>query len=153
MSARNVLTDMVEHLNAEAGSSPYGVAGLPELLDAYRAEVIAERDAQIIAWLEKKAREEGRSNKERRTRGDAIARMADKLSRGAVRPPLSTGPDAIEYAVAFTEDDLDAVQVHTPTESRTEAEARVSRYLDMYPTAHLVQRTVHHSGWTDTDTP
>ncbi|MGQ4733396.1 hypothetical protein ACUN3E_37780 [Streptomyces sp. Ju416(a)] len=65
------------------------------LLDAYRLAVIAERDAQIIEWLTKKAHEEGTSNKERRTRADVLFRMADKLSRGAVRPPLSKGPDPV----------------------------------------------------------
>jgi hypothetical protein len=59
---------------------------------AYRAEVIAARDEQIITWLEKKAREEGSSNKDSRVRATAIYRMADKLSRGAVRPPLSGAP-------------------------------------------------------------
>ncbi|MEV0915459.1 hypothetical protein AB0I93_14460 [Streptomyces sp. NPDC049967] len=58
----------------------------------HRGEVIAERDAQIIAWLEKKAREQGTSNKDSRVRRTAIYRMADKLSRGAVRPPLSGAP-------------------------------------------------------------
>lgn len=57
----------------------------------HRAEVIAERDAQIIAWLTKKAAEEGTSNKDSRVRATAIYRLADKLSRGAVRPPLSKG--------------------------------------------------------------
>lgn len=56
-----------------------------ELLDAYRAEVIAERDAQIIAWLCKKAGEYGVSNRENRAKAEAVGRMADKLSRGAVR--------------------------------------------------------------------
>lgn len=59
--------------------------------DAYRLAVIADRDAQIIEWLTKKAREEGTSNKDSRTRATAIYRLADKLSRGAVRPPLSKG--------------------------------------------------------------
>ncbi|WP_426404254.1 hypothetical protein ACN9M0_24955 [Streptomyces sp. R-07] len=53
--------------------------------DAHRAEVIAERDAQIVAWLAKKAGEYGTSNRENRTASDAVALMADKLSRGAVR--------------------------------------------------------------------
>lgn len=75
---------------ANAGSTP------EELVDAHRLAVIADRDAQIVVWLAKKAREEGTSNKERRTRADAIYRMADKLSRGAVRPPLSKGPDTSE---------------------------------------------------------
>ncbi|MGW1814195.1 hypothetical protein ACWCQM_11615 [Streptomyces sp. NPDC002125] len=64
-------------------------------LEAAQATTIAERDAQIIAWLEKKAREEGSSNKDRRNRADVLFRMADKLSRGAVRPPLSRGPDPL----------------------------------------------------------
>lgn len=152
MSARSAIADLL-WWGVPSSTTEEAKAKTEEMLDKHCAEVIAERDAQIIAWLEKKAREEGRSNKERRDRADAIARMADKLSRGAVRPPLSAGPDAIEYAVAFTTDDQVGVQVHTPTESRYEAEARVFRYLDMYPTAHLVQRTVHHSNWTDTATP
>lgn len=58
---------------------------------AYQLEVIAERDAQIIAWLGKKAREY-RSTRSRQhaLQADAIETMADKLGRGAVRPPLSS---------------------------------------------------------------
>lgn len=52
---------------------------------ADRAQIIAERDAQIIAWLGKKAAEYGSSNRDSRTAAEAIVRMADKLSRGAVR--------------------------------------------------------------------
>ncbi|CAH9419589.1 hypothetical protein SGL43_06644 [Streptomyces globisporus] len=62
---------------------------------AARIEAIRDRDAQIIEWLTKKAHEEGTSNKERRTRADVLFRMADKMSRGAVRPPLSKGPDPV----------------------------------------------------------
>ncbi|MEU8740553.1 hypothetical protein [Streptomyces halstedii] len=90
-SAANARDDLLAAISfndaANAGSTP------EELVDAYRLEAIADRDAQIIEWLEKKAREEGTSNKERRTRADVLARMADKLSRGAVRPPPSKGPD------------------------------------------------------------
>ena len=50
-----------------------------------RAQIIAERDAQIIAWLGKKAAEYGTSNRESRAKAEAVGRMADKLSRGAVR--------------------------------------------------------------------
>lgn len=60
------------------------------MLDAFRAEVIAERDAQIIAWLGKKAGEYGTSNRENRAKAEAVGRMADKLSRGAVRPSIPT---------------------------------------------------------------
>ncbi|WP_097964904.1 hypothetical protein [Streptomyces sp. or20] len=90
MSARHDLLAAVSFNDAaNAGSTP------EELVDAHRLEAIAERDAQIIEWLLKKAREEGRSNKDSRTRGDVLARMADKLSRGAVRPPLSRGSDPL----------------------------------------------------------
>ncbi|MCX5202412.1 hypothetical protein OG897_13265 [Streptomyces sp. NBC_00237] len=61
-----------------------------ELADAFRTEVIAERDAQIIAWLEKKAREYGDNNRENRAKAEAVGRMADKLSRGAVRDTEAT---------------------------------------------------------------
>ncbi|MEU7737295.1 hypothetical protein AB0B51_30115 [Streptomyces griseus] len=87
MSARENLLDAIGFADAmNLGSEPEW------LIDAYRLAVIAERDAHIIEWLTKKAHEEGTSNKERRTRADALFRMADKLSRGAVRPPLSKGP-------------------------------------------------------------
>ncbi|MFJ6239059.1 hypothetical protein ACIQH0_33825 [Streptomyces griseus] len=87
MSARENLLDAIGFADAlNLGSEPEW------LIDAYRLAVIAERDAQIIEWLTKKAHEEGTSNKERRTRADVLFRMAGKLSRGAVRPPLSKGP-------------------------------------------------------------
>lgn len=54
------------------------------MLDAFAAEVVAERDAQIIAWLGKKAREYKGNRAE--SASDALARMADKISRGAVCP-------------------------------------------------------------------
>ncbi|WP_411095923.1 hypothetical protein [Streptomyces sp. 020-2-3H-GM] len=90
MSARDNLLAAISFNDAvNAGTTP------DELVDAYRLAVIADRDAQIIEWLGKKAREEGASNKERRTRADVLFRMADKLSRGAVRPPLSKGPGPV----------------------------------------------------------
>ncbi|MGW4834701.1 hypothetical protein [Streptomyces globisporus] len=90
MSARDELLAAISFNDAaNAGSTP------DELVDAHRLAAIAERDAQIIEWLAKKAHEEGTSNKERRTRADVLFRMADKLSRGAVRPPLSKGPDPV----------------------------------------------------------
>ncbi|TRV72578.1 hypothetical protein FKN01_29765 [Streptomyces sp. 130] len=60
------------------------------------AKVIAERDAQIIAWLCKKAGEY-RSTRSRQhaLQADAIDTMADKLRRGAVRPPLSKDADPL----------------------------------------------------------
>ncbi|MGW6395441.1 hypothetical protein ACWFR1_34235 [Streptomyces sp. NPDC055103] len=56
-----------------------------EIVASVRAEALAERDAQVIEWLGKKAGEFGKSNRENRSKAEAVARMADKLSRGAVR--------------------------------------------------------------------
>lgn len=63
-------------------------------LEAANSSLIANRDAQIIAWLGKKAREYGTSNRENRAKAEAVARMADKLSRGAVRQPLEDPHDS-----------------------------------------------------------
>ncbi|MFD5509168.1 hypothetical protein ACFWIB_15505 [Streptomyces sp. NPDC127051] len=60
-------------------------------LEAERTGLVADRDAQIVEWLGKKAREYGYSNAEKRAKADAVARMADKLSRGAVRRPHEDG--------------------------------------------------------------
>lgn len=42
MNARDVLADLVKRLNTDAGNSPYTISGLAVLLEAYRAEVVAE---------------------------------------------------------------------------------------------------------------
>ncbi|WP_406325874.1 hypothetical protein OG784_13070 [Streptomyces sp. NBC_01617] len=89
MSAREQLGSMVR--TDRGDMNVYSQPEVERALDAYRAEVIADRDAQIIAWLVKKAGEEGSSNKDSRVRATATYRLADKLSRGAVRPPLSKG--------------------------------------------------------------
>lgn len=49
----------------------------------HRAEVIAERDAQIITWLVKKAREFRANGK--KTQANTAAVLASKVERGAVR--------------------------------------------------------------------
>lgn len=59
-------------------------------LEAQAAKVVADRDAQIIAWLVKKSAEYRGNTRE--SAADALARMADKLHRGAVRPPVPTVP-------------------------------------------------------------
>lgn len=53
--------------------------------------VVANRDREIVAWLGKKSREYGTSNREARDKAEAVWRMADKLSRGAVRQPHEDG--------------------------------------------------------------
>ncbi|WP_405769170.1 hypothetical protein OG539_32545 [Actinacidiphila glaucinigra] len=54
---------------------------------APRAEVVAARDAEIVAWLVKKAREVRATPKSKQeSPADTLARMASKIQRGAVRP-------------------------------------------------------------------
>lgn len=95
MNARDNLYDFATAPFKDTGVPPLVHDTLTDLLDAYRLEVIAERDTQTIEWLEKKAQEEGRANRDSRNRGDVLTRMADKLSRGAVRPPLSKRADPV----------------------------------------------------------
>lgn len=57
------------------------------LAHAYRDEVIAERDAEIMAWLGKKAREyRSTGSKQHALQADTVELMASKIARGAVRP-------------------------------------------------------------------
>lgn len=64
---------------------------IPRLLDAYRAEVLAEGEllpkADVVAWLVKKAREErAGGTRDDKVRADVIGVLASKVERGAVRP-------------------------------------------------------------------
>ncbi|MFH8627818.1 hypothetical protein ACH4A8_39025 [Streptomyces vietnamensis] len=85
-------------------------------------DVIAERDAQIVAWLRKKAYEYGYSNRVKRTQADAVSCMASKLSRGAVR---DTDGGMTELARLTTE--VDTLQARI-TELETERDAHRAAY-------------------------
>ncbi|MFD7868004.1 hypothetical protein [Streptomyces sp. NPDC059783] len=152
MSAHDDLYEFATVAFKEFGVPPVIHDTVTKIIDAYRLEVIAERDAQIVMWLEKKAAEEGASNKDSRVRATAIYRMADKLSRGAVRPPLSKGPDSIEYGIRITSNGPDSEVLRYPGDSRSAIEARLARHRTGNPDAHLVQRTVRHGEWTDAAT-
>lgn len=52
---------------------------------APRAEVLAEAHGEVVAWLEKKAREHGAQGKQYAKQAAVIWRLADKVSRGAVK--------------------------------------------------------------------
>lgn len=55
-------------------------------VQSHRDEVRAERDAEIIAWLIKKAREyRSTTSHQHKLQAEAIERMASKIQRGAVR--------------------------------------------------------------------
>lgn len=74
----------------------------------HRAQIIAERDTEIVAWLGKKAREyRSTGSKQRALQADAIDLMASKLARGAVRANNLLGavtrPDVLREAAAVAE--------------------------------------------------
>ncbi|MCX5112173.1 hypothetical protein OOK13_40440 [Streptomyces sp. NBC_00378] len=74
-------------------------------LEAAQAAAIADRDAQIIAWLGKKSREyRSTGSRQHALQADAIDVMASKISRGAVRPAPSAAPAEDQHGpVSFAE--------------------------------------------------
>ncbi|MFF7142304.1 hypothetical protein ACFZB5_13780 [Streptomyces nodosus] len=68
-------------------------------LDALTAKVVADRDAEIMRWLGKKAREyRSTGSKQHAMQADTIDLLASKISRGAVRPDNTRLPAGIEPA-------------------------------------------------------
>jgi hypothetical protein len=88
-TARDELLDVISFNEAaNHGKTPEG------LVDALRAEVVVQRDAEIIAWLGKKAREYRSTGRIQHTfAGAAIDAMASKIARGAVRADNTLGAD------------------------------------------------------------
>jgi hypothetical protein len=85
VNARKLLTLMVR---TDRGSmTVWSPSEVSDALDAFHAEVTAERDAMTVAWLVKKAREfRAMGGRMRAAQADAVAAMASKIERGAVRP-------------------------------------------------------------------
>jgi hypothetical protein len=84
-TARDELLDVISFNEAaNHGKTPEALVG------ARDAEVVAQRDAEIIAWLGKKAREYPSAPD---SVPDAIARLASKIERGAVRADNMLGAD------------------------------------------------------------
>ena len=62
-----------------------------QLLNAYRAEVLTEAKVETVAWLVKKVREyRATGGHQHALQADAIATLASKVDRGAVRAFLGT---------------------------------------------------------------
>ncbi|MFI5473131.1 hypothetical protein ACIA6D_23190 [Streptomyces cacaoi] len=72
MNAREVLEGMIR--TDRGDMTVHAPSEVRMRLDAYRAEVLAEAKAEVIAWLVKKAAE-----------GTDVGRLADKVDRGAIR--------------------------------------------------------------------
>jgi hypothetical protein len=67
------------------------------LAHAYRDEVIADRDAEIMRWLGKKAREyRATGNSQHALQANTVELMASQISRGAVRPNNTRLPAGVE---------------------------------------------------------
>jgi len=82
MSARQKIADLL-WWQVPSANDAEAKAGAEEMLDAYRAEVLAE----VTAWLVKKAREfRALGTRQGQTQADTAAALASKISRGAVRP-------------------------------------------------------------------
>jgi hypothetical protein len=75
----NARDELIEIVTSSPESSGGDVVWATDIVDAHRAEVLAEADllpkAEVVAWLTKKAREE-----------TPVWLLASKVDRGAVRP-------------------------------------------------------------------
>ncbi|MFD8251943.1 hypothetical protein [Streptomyces werraensis] len=116
MSRREDILTALRHAYGEGA----GLDGLTaeQLLDAYRAEVLAEAKTETVAWLVKKAREYRATGSSQHARqAEAVEFLASKVDRGAVRAFLGT---------AHYRDALDAHRAQVLTELTDEAERRLS---------------------------
>jgi hypothetical protein len=83
MSARRQIIAALSEDSMGGIATLHDVAHAEQLVDAHRAEVLAE----ATTWLVKKAREyRATRNKLGRTQADTTAVLASKIARGAVRP-------------------------------------------------------------------
>ncbi|MVO87896.1 hypothetical protein GPA10_24845 [Streptomyces sp. p1417] len=65
---------------------PDVTAALDQRLDTFRALVLAEAQAEVVAWLRQKAREiRGLGGTERSDQADVVEALASTVQRGAVR--------------------------------------------------------------------
>ncbi|WP_181785598.1 hypothetical protein [Streptomyces phytophilus] len=93
MNARDELDRYIETLQILGGDSDNrsseqaisDVSARDHFIDAYRAEVLAEAHGEVVAWLEKKASEHHAQGRQYAKQAGVIWRLADKVSRGAVR--------------------------------------------------------------------
>jgi hypothetical protein len=161
MSALSHLIAIVRNCDTGFLDEEFGADANPgdiaeQVYAAAIAEVIAERDAMTVTWLVKKAREfRAMGGRMRTAQADAVAAMASKIERGAVRPDnLRTLPaDFFQPGHTYTR------QVHADTaQFRVES---VATHPDGHPVAfgwyRREPRTSWHSyssadffdGWTD----
>lgn len=88
MSALAKLTALVGYTDSGYLDAHFDLnAGHDDIARAVYAEIRGERDAEIIAWLGKKAAEyRAAGSRDQKLQANAIDTMASKIWRGAVRP-------------------------------------------------------------------
>jgi hypothetical protein len=135
---------------------------LDEALDAYRTEVVAARDAEIMRWLGKKAREYRASGRRQDAQlADVITLMASQISRGAVRPnntllPAGVAPRFFEPGRTYTSGTWEFRCVaQTPSPTTGEPRALGWKFAPVYDVHHwhaiaLDPDDWTHGGWTET---
>ncbi|MEV6547912.1 hypothetical protein AB0M57_04285 [Streptomyces sp. NPDC051597] len=82
MTARR---DLYAVLMAGGPHSPDRSEKASQLIDEFRAEVLAEAKAETVAWLVKKAGERRAMGRQYAKQADVISQLASKVDRGAVR--------------------------------------------------------------------
>ncbi|MEV6854804.1 hypothetical protein AB0M89_13455 [Streptomyces microflavus] len=137
--------------------NPISVYDIRPLTDAVMPVIIAaleERRTQVLAEAADEIAGVDFHPNARANCLDIAVGLARRIRALAAEPadPMKAAAPVLgvtEYGTAFRATEQAPVEVHSPTSSRDEAAARADRYRDMYPTAHLVQRTVHHGEWTE----
>lgn len=128
--------------------------GLDARLTEHAAEVVAARDAQIIQWLSKKAREfHAASRKAERAQGDTCAVLASQIARGAVRPNnLRMLPNAGFFEVdhTYTNDRGFRFECHAVAPTPWDGTPRAIGYLT-HPDGSGHVHGMTGEQWTDGD--
>lgn len=131
------------------------------LLAGHRAEVVAERDAEIMRWLGKKAREyRATGSRQDAVRADTVGLMASKISRGAVRPnntrlPAGIAPTFFEPGRTYTSGTWEFRCVAlSPSPTTGEPRALGWKLAPVYDVHHwhgiaLDPDDWKHGGWTE----
>ncbi|WP_435279275.1 hypothetical protein [Streptomyces sp. 1222.5] len=117
MSARRHLIAALSEDSMGGIATLQDVDRAEHLVDAHRAEVLAE----TIAWLGKEAREfRAVGTRKSESQANAVAAMASKISRGAVRPnntwlPAGVKPTFFEPGFTYRDGDFWAFRCDTVT--------------------------------------
>jgi hypothetical protein len=155
MSARRQIIAALSEDSMGGIATLHDVAHAEQLVDAHRTEVLVE----VTAWLVKKAREFRAVNTRKGTaQANAVASMASKISRGAVRPDnlrMLPDPGFFEvdrtYANGTTKFRCEAI---SPSPTTGEHRAIGWKYARVYAVHHWFATALdpddwEHGGWVE----